>query len=46
VDGRDTLLVHEVVTGLLARDVDCAETGLPRGALLFRLTTLVYRYKV
>ncbi len=30
VDSRDALLVHEVVTGLLARDVDRAETGLRR----------------
>jgi hypothetical protein len=30
VDGRDALLLHEVVTGLLGRDVVRAETGLRR----------------
>lgn len=30
VDGRDALLVHEIVTGLIRRDVDHAEAGLRR----------------
>ncbi len=30
IDGRDALLIHEVVTGLLARDVARAEKGLRR----------------
>jgi hypothetical protein len=30
VDGRDALLVHEVLAGLRARDVDRAQTGLRR----------------
>lgn len=30
VDGRDALLVHEILTGLISRDVGRAETGLHR----------------
>ena len=47
VDGRDALLIHEVVTGLIRRDVERTETGLrhlaqdhPRHPDLVALTVL------
>jgi hypothetical protein len=30
VDGRDTILIHEIVSGLITRDVDRTEAGLRR----------------
>ena len=30
LDGRDALLVHEIVTGLMSRDVERTEAGLRR----------------
>src|SRR5881628_1676264 len=48
VDGRDALLIHEIVTGLIRRDVDRTEAGLrrlgqehPRHPDLVALTVLV-----
>src|SRR6059036_638008 len=48
VDGRDALLVHAIVTGLMSRDVDRTEAGLrrlgqehPRHPDLVALTVLV-----
>jgi hypothetical protein len=48
LDGGDTLLIHEIVTGLISRDVGRAETGLrrlgqehPRHPDLTALTVLV-----
>ena len=48
VDGRDALLVHEIVTGLIRRDVNRTEAGLrrlgqehPRHPDLVALTVLV-----